>query len=80
MIRSGDDNGIRLEMVRHEIERQERLADGLWQSLEQLKIESQAPPRISLIALAPLPKRPDRSRQLKAMAGASAIGGSSAAR
>lgn len=71
IVRTGDSNGIRLEMVRHAIERQERLADGLWQSLEQLKIESQAPPRISLITLAPLPKKPYRGRQLKATAAAS---------
>ena len=74
IVRTGDDNGIRLEMVRHAIERQERLADGLWQSLEQLKIESQAPARVALIALAPLPKQSDRGRQIKAVGVASAIG------
>lgn len=75
IVRTGDNSGIRLEMVRHAIERQERLADGLWQSLEQLKIESQAPPRIALIELAPLPRHVDRGRQLKVMAAASSLGG-----
>ena len=65
-------SGVQLEMLRHEIDRQEQLADSIWHSLEKLKIEEQARPRISLIELANLPdhvsvKSLRRFRELKQM-------------
>ncbi len=49
-------NGVDLEMLRHEIEREEKLANSLWHTIAELKIEDQAKPRVALIELA---KRPE---------------------
>ncbi len=66
IVRTEENNGVQLDISRHEIERQSRLADSLWQALEELKIESQSQQRVSLIELAEFPLFPNRSRQLKA--------------
>ena len=61
---SGGDRSVELEMLRHEIERQERVADNLWDSLENLRIEEQAHPRVSLIQWAEVPE--ERSQRKRA--------------
>ncbi len=66
IVRTVENNGVQLDMSRHEIERQSRLADSLWQALEELKIESQSQQRVSLIEPAEFPLFPNRSRQIKA--------------
>lgn len=65
-----DQNGVQLEMARHAVERQSRLADGLWQSLEELKIESQSQPRVKLMKLADYPLQANQSKRLKITAAA----------
>lgn len=72
IVRSDDKNGVQLEMARHAVDRQTRLADALSRSLEEFKIECQSAPRVTLLAWAELPRRANRSRQLKA--GISAVG------
>ena len=72
--RTGDDSGVQLEMIRHEIDRQRRLADNLWQSLEKLEIEAGALPRVALLEAAKLPRLPDRGKQLQATGAAGAAG------
>ncbi|SMP44205.1 Chromosome partitioning ATPase, Mrp family, contains Fe-S cluster [Neorhodopirellula lusitana] len=67
-------NGVDLEVARHSVERQSRLADQLWKSLEELKIESQSQPRVALMHLADFPLHPNQSRRIKATAGAFGIG------
>ena len=65
---------VPLDMTRHAVERQSRLADGLWTALQELRIEGQSSPRVALQALATLPQQANHSRQLKAAA-ASGAGG-----
>ncbi len=72
VVRTDEKNGIQLEMARHAVDRQTRLADGLWQSLEEFKIESQSQPRVTLIEPASLPVQANHNRQIK-MAAAAAI-------
>lgn len=72
IVRTDTNNGVQLEMARHAVDRQTRLADSLWSSLEQFKIEGQSQPRVSLIELAQLPSRANHSKQMKA---AAAMGG-----
>ncbi len=72
--RTGSSGGVRLEMIRHTIDRQAKLADSLWESLERLKIESRSPSRVSLIESAKLPESPNRGRQLKAASSAGLMG------
>lgn len=72
--RTGSNSGVRLEMIRHNIDRQAKLADSLWQSLERLKIDSMSGPRVSLIETAKLPQTPSRSKQWKAAASAGLVG------
>lgn len=67
-VQTDSKNGVQLEMARHAVDRQSHLADGLWQSLEELKIERQSQPRVSLLELAEFPLVPNHSRQLKAAA------------
>ena len=57
---------VPLDMSRHAIERQSRLADGLWQSLKELEIELQSPSRVTLQQLASLPQSASHSRQIRA--------------
>ena len=61
---------VPLDMSRHAVDRQSRLADSLWQSLQEMQIESQSQPRVTLLELATLPKHANHSRQLKAAVGA----------
>lgn len=65
---------VPLDMTRHAVDRQSRLADGLWTALQELRIESQSPPRVALQALATLPQQANHSRQIRAAA-ASGAGG-----
>ena len=73
-VRTDKKNGIQLEMARHAVDRQTRLADALSQSLAEFKIESKCPLPVALIEWAPLPGKPNRSRQLKGTAGAAGVG------
>ncbi len=66
LIETGGANSVDLEMLRHEIEREERLADNLWQTISEMKIEDQAKPRVSLIEPSKFPDSPNRSKQYKA--------------
>jgi capsular polysaccharide biosynthesis protein/Mrp family chromosome partitioning ATPase len=65
---------VPLDMSRHAIERQSRLADGLWQSLKELEIELQSPSRVALQQWASLPQSASHSRQIRA-AGVVSCGG-----
>ena len=65
---------IPLDMSRHEVTRQGHLADRLWQSLQELRIEAQSQPRVTLIEMASLPEIANYSQKnkyaaLAAMAG-----------
>lgn len=70
--RTEDKTGVQLDMWRHAIQRQTGLADSLWKSLQELRIESQSQPRVSLIELADIPRNADHSRRIKA-AGAAGL-------
>ncbi len=70
VVRTDKHKGVQLDISRHEIERQSRLADSLWQALEELKIESQSQQRVSLLELAEFPLYPNRSSQIKAISAA----------
>lgn len=72
-VRTGTKNGVQLEMARHAVERQTRLADSLWQSLEELKIESQSQPRVTLLHLSQIPQHSNHSRQVKMCVLAAAV-------
>ena len=74
IVRTDAKNGIQLEMARHAVDRQTRLADALVQSLEEFKIESQIQPRVKLIEWAQLPRKANHARQLKAGASAAGVG------
>ena len=56
---------IPLDMSRHEVTRQGHLADRLWQSLQELRIEGQSQPRVTLIELASRPEIANYSRKNK---------------
>ncbi len=71
---SSGTNGVELEIIRHEIERQSKLADSLWKTLQELKIEERAEPRVSLVSLPVQVEGLNRSKQIKGMVGAVAIG------
>lgn len=66
-LRGDEKSGLKLDVKRHAVDRQARLADGLWQSLEELKIERQSQPRVQLMQLASLPDSVSRAKQLKAV-------------
>ena len=63
---SADETAVPLDIARHAVERQSRLADGLWQTLQELRIESQSQPRVALLEWASLPRFASHSRQLRA--------------
>ncbi|MCM2374822.1 GumC domain-containing protein [Aporhodopirellula aestuarii] len=67
-------NGVDLEVARHSVDRQSKLADELWASLEELKIESQSQPRAVLMQLADFPLHANHSRRYKASVGAFGLG------
>ncbi len=71
---AGGTNGVELEMIRHEIDREAKLNDRLWQILQELRIEERAEPRVSLISSPTAPDGRSRSRQLKAVAAAGLLG------
>jgi capsular polysaccharide biosynthesis protein/Mrp family chromosome partitioning ATPase len=56
---------VPLDMSRHEVARQSQLADRLWQSLQELRIEGQSQPRVTLIELASLPEIANHARKNK---------------
>ncbi len=66
--RNDKPNGLQLDVTRHEVDRQARLTDGLWHSLEELKIERQSQPRVQLMQLARIPDSASYDKQLKAIA------------
>jgi Mrp family chromosome partitioning ATPase/capsular polysaccharide biosynthesis protein len=65
--RAGGTSGVELEILRHEISREKDLADSLWKTLQELRIEEQAEPRISLIEIPDVVDKLSRSKQLKAI-------------
>lgn len=67
-------NGVDLEVARHSVDRQSKLADEIWASLEELKIESQSQPRVELMQMADFPLHANHSRRIKAGAGAFGLG------
>ena len=72
--REAPKTAVPLDVSRHAVDRQSRLADGLWQALQELQIELKSQPRVTLLELARLPKRANHSRQLK-VAGAAGLMG-----
>jgi Mrp family chromosome partitioning ATPase len=73
-LRTDDKSGVQLDMSRHAVDRQTRLADSLWHSLQELRIETQAQPRVTLIDWAQLPQEANNSRQVKAAGAAGVVG------
>ncbi|WP_197455756.1 GumC domain-containing protein [Stieleria neptunia] len=72
--RAAPKTAVPLDMSRHAVDRQSRLADGLWKTLQEFRIEGQSQPRVALQSLATLPTQANHSRQLRAAA-ASGAGG-----
>ena len=65
---------VPLDISRHDVERQQRLADSLWRTIQELEIESQSQPRVTLIEYSPLPEHANHSKQIKAAAVAGSAG------
>lgn len=61
----GGDNISRLELIRNDIDRMERLSDRIWNTRETISVERHADDRVQLIAYASLPRRPDTSKRNK---------------
>ncbi len=61
----GGDNTAKLEIFRNEIGRMEKLSDRLWQTRENLQVESHADNRIQLVSYATLPTKRDTSKRNK---------------
>jgi polysaccharide biosynthesis transport protein len=61
----GGDNSAKLEILRNDIARMERLSDRLWQSHENLQVERHADQRVQLVSLASLPTQRDMSKRNK---------------
>lgn len=59
---------VPLDISRHDVEREQRLADSLWRTIQELKIESQSQPRVTLIEFAALPEHASHSKQIKGAA------------
>jgi polysaccharide biosynthesis transport protein len=59
---AGGENGVKLEMLRHDIQREEKIANDLWNAIQACRIEQQAPPRLKLIQDAMLPPAHDLAR------------------
>lgn len=66
---------VPVDMSRHDVGRQRRLADSLWQAVQELEIEAHSQPRVTLIKLAELPEHPNHSKQIKAAGLAGVSGG-----
>lgn len=73
VIRTDKKNGIQLDMARHAVNRQSRLADSVWQSLEEFMIEMQSEARVSPLEFAELPLQPNQVRRYKAAGGTLAL-------
>lgn len=61
----GGDNTSKLEILRNEISRMEKLSDRLWQTREHLEVERHADNRVQLVSYASLPGRRDLSKRNK---------------
>ncbi|MCC9599523.1 hypothetical protein LOC67_03045 [Stieleria sp. JC731] len=72
--RSTEKTVVPLDMTRHAIDRQSRLADSLWTALQELRIEGHSQPRITLLSWSGLPTEADHSRQYKAAAVSGGLG------
>lgn len=68
LVRTGGASSVELEIIRHQIAREKELADSLWKSLQEMKIEEQAEPRISIMPMPSDGIKLNRSKQLKAVA------------
>lgn len=74
IVEASGPTGVELEIIRHEIEREERLADSLWKTIQELRIEARAEPRVAMGALPSTTNRLSRAKQWKAVSGAAALG------
>lgn len=74
IVEASGPTGVELEIIRHEIEREERLADSLWKTIQELRIEARAEPRVALGALPSTTNRLSRAKQWKTVSGAAALG------
>ncbi len=74
IVEASGPSGVELEIIRHEIEREERLADSLWKTIQELRIEARAEPRVAMGSLPSSSSRLSRAKQWKAVSGASAFG------
>jgi len=61
----GGDNSAKLEILRNDIARMERLSDRLWQTHENLQVERHADQRVQLVSYATLPTQRDASKRNK---------------
>tara|TARA_R110002049_G_scaffold4601_4_gene31924 strand:+ start:173089 stop:175245 length:2157 start_codon:yes stop_codon:yes gene_type:complete len=74
VVRTAEKNGVQLEIARHAVDRQTRLADSLWQSLEEFNIESRSQPKVTLLKPAELPVKANQFEQIKVAGVAGIIG------
>ncbi len=74
IIEASGPSGVELEIIRHEIEREERLADNLWKTIQELRIEERAEPRVTAMAFPSSTNKMSRSKQLMTAAAASFLG------
>lgn len=74
IVETSGPTGVELEIIRHEIDREEKLADNLWKTLQELRIEERAEPRVAVLSLPVETTRISRSKQMKAGAAASLFG------
>ena len=58
-------SAVPLDLSRHDVERQQRLADSLWRAIQELQIESQSQPRVTLIEYSELPQHANHAKQIK---------------
>lgn len=61
----GGDSATKLEILRHTVQRMEKLCDRLWQSRENLQVERHAAHRVQPVAYASLPSHVDTSKRKK---------------
>ncbi len=61
----GGENIAKLEVIRNDIRRMERLSDRIWEARENLQVECHADDRVQLVTLASLPDRRDTSKRNK---------------
>lgn len=72
----GGDAAAKLEILRNDINRMEKLSDRLWQTRESLQVERHADQRVQLVATASKPQQRDESKRKKLtiMAGGGGFG------